>query len=202
MPSTRHHQQTDQIVRDSSSTVNISIVSPSVVYGLSSSTENLVPITVRDIVAAVNQLSMGFVLGPGNNILEYINVDDLADIYVRLVADAVKGPTLHDPRLWGPQAYYFANGEEMSFTTYMKALVCVLQRRGILPTNVITDVREVTDMAERAIVNKTAAIHGCGMNVRCRSERAETLLFWKTKSPGLLKTLPGVVDVLFPQDTP
>jgi hypothetical protein len=121
---------------------------------------------------------------------------------VRLIADAVKGSAQHDPRLWGPQAYYFANGEEMSFATYMKALVGVLQRRGILRTNVITDVREASDMAEREVVNKTAAIHGCGLNVRCRSERAETLLLWNAKGPGLLKTLPGVVDVLFSQDTP
>jgi nucleoside-diphosphate-sugar epimerase len=201
MPSTRCHQRTDQIVRDSSSTVNISIVSPTVVYGLSSSTENPVPITVRDIVATVKQISMGFVLGQGKNILGYIHVDDLADIYVRLVADAVKGSAQHDLRLWGPQAYYFATGEEMPFATYMKALVGVLQRRGVLRTNVITDVREASDPAEREVVNKIAAIHGCGLNVRCRSERAESLLMWKAKGPGLLETLPRVVDVVLSQDT-
>jgi nucleoside-diphosphate-sugar epimerase len=200
MPSTRYHQRTDQIVRNSSSTVNISIVSPTVVYGLSSSTENPVPITVRDIVAAVNRLSMGFVLGPGKNILGYIHVDDLADIYVRLVADAVKGSALHDPRLWGPQAYYFANREEMSFATYMKALVGVLKSRQILETNAITDISEASDMAERDVVNKTAAIHGCGLNVRCRSERAETLLSWNAKGPGLLETLPRVVDIILSQN--
>ncbi|KAH7092164.1 hypothetical protein FB567DRAFT_614001 [Paraphoma chrysanthemicola] len=202
MPSTRHHQRTDQIVRDFSSTVNISIVSPSVVYGLSSSTGNPVPITVRDIVAAVNKLSMGFVLGQGNNILGYIDIEDLADIYVRLVDDAVKGPAQHDPRLWGPQAYYFANGEEISFATYMKELVGVLQTQGILRTNTIIDARGVTDMAGREAVNITTASHGCGMNVRCRSKRAETLLLWKAKGPGLLETLPEVVDVLLSQDTP
>jgi nucleoside-diphosphate-sugar epimerase len=196
MPSTRYHQRTEQIVRDASANVNVAIVSPTVVYGLSSSLENQIPITIRDIVDTVSELSAGFTIAQGENILGYIHADDLADIYVRLVADALKGLEGHDPRLWGAHAYYFAVGEDMSFAAYMKALVEVLQTRVSLSTNAIKEIGEANDVAEQEVVARTAASHGCGVNVRCRSDRAETLLGWKAKGLGLIDTLPGVVDIL------
>jgi nucleoside-diphosphate-sugar epimerase len=202
MPSTRYHQHTDQIVREFSSAVNVAIVSPTVVYGLSRSLGKKVPITVRDIVATVKQLSMGFTWGDGKNILGYIHVDDLAGIYVRLVADAIDKSAQREYQLWGPQAYYFATGEEMTFTTYMEALVNILRKNFILGSEVIRDFSVMGNTVEREMVDKIAAVHGCGMSVRCRSERAETLLLWKPQGPSLLETLPEIIEVLSLSVTP
>jgi nucleoside-diphosphate-sugar epimerase len=174
--------------------VNVSIVSPTVVYGLS--VGQRVPITVRDIVATVKQLSMGFTMGDGRNIMGYIHVDDLADIYVRLVADAIKEPAERDSRLWGQQAYYFATGEEMSFAAYMKSLVELLKMKSMIKSKVVKDFRVVGSAEEQELVANVAETHGCGMSVRCRSERAETLLSWKVRGPSFLDTLPEVLGVL------
>ncbi|KAK9481970.1 hypothetical protein V1527DRAFT_516196 [Lipomyces starkeyi] len=73
----------------------------------------------------------------GRNILRYIHVNDLADMYDRLLIDAVKGPASSDARLWGAHAYYFTSGEELTFAEYMEALVKVLKGKGVLSTDTI-----------------------------------------------------------------
>jgi nucleoside-diphosphate-sugar epimerase len=200
MPPDRYHQRTDQLVRDGSANVNVAIVSPTVVYGVSTSTENQVPITIRDIIATAKELSAGFTMAQGRNILGYVHVNDLAGIYVRLFADAIKGAGSYDAQFWGPQAYYFANGEEFTFAAYMEALVKILKGKGVVSTDEIKEIGIKSDAEELKLVNKTALIHGYGANVRCRSERAETLLGWEPKERSVKETLPEVVDLLMSRD--
>ena len=195
-PPLRYHFQSDQLVRDDSTNVNVAIVSPVVVYGLSKSTENQIPITVRDIVATARELSAGFTVSQGSNVLSYIHVNDLADIYVRLLADAVAGAGNSKQHLWGPQAYYFASDEELTFSEYMEALVKVLKTKGLIATEAIKQIGVDSDASELEVVNRTARAHACGANIRCRSQRAETLLGWKPKGQRVKDTLPSVIDVL------
>jgi hypothetical protein len=196
MPATCYHQPTDQIVRAAADSVNVAIISPTVVYGLSASMENPVPITLRDIVAAVKALGAGFTLSQGQNILAYIHVNDLASIYVALLADALKGAEGSDVRLWGTDAYYLASSEELSFTEYMQALVKVLSRKGVTTEDAIRRLGNETVSPELAAVRKAAVAHGCGVNVRCRSKRAEILLGWRANEQGLLGSLSEVVDAV------
>jgi nucleoside-diphosphate-sugar epimerase len=199
MPPTSFHQPTEQLVRDAAANVNVAIISPTVVYGISRGVEHQAPITIRDIVKTITELGAGFTMSSGANVVGYIHVDDLADIYVGLLADALRGG--QDSDLWGPHAYYFAVGEEMSFAAYMKALVEVLRQKGTLSTDAIREIRDGTDATDQRIVAKTAAVHGCGLEVRCQSDRARKLLGWKPASSGLIQTLPEVVDSLVQRHT-
>jgi nucleoside-diphosphate-sugar epimerase len=159
------------------------------------STENQTPITIRDIVNTVRELSAGFTITKGENFLHYVHVDDLAAIYVSLFADAAK-ETASDVRLWGPDAYYFATSEELSFVEYMREIVKILREKGVISTDVIMKVGPESDDSDRAIVNTTAAIHEYGTKLRVRSSRAETLFGWKEKQPSVKKTLPEIVKLI------
>ncbi|KAK8848568.1 nucleoside-diphosphate-sugar epimerase [Apiospora arundinis] len=196
MPSDRYHQQTDHLVRSMSMGVHVAIVSPVVVYGMSPSPENQVPLTLRDIVDTAQRLSAGFTMSQGRNILGYVHVEDVADIYVRLIADAIKSGGASDSRLWGRQAYYFATGGELTFTQFMEMLVPALVERGVVSTDVIKRIGPESDRSDLQIVEETADVHGYGANVRCRSSRAETLLGWTPTSPSCGETLAEVVDCL------
>ncbi|KAH6866268.1 hypothetical protein B0T10DRAFT_524624 [Thelonectria olida] len=195
MPPGRYHQAADQLVRHGASNVNVALVSPTVVYGRSVSTENQVPITIRDIVATARELSAGFTINRGANFLPYVHVDDLADIYARLFAHATK-EAASDARIWGPHAYYFATSEELSFAKYMEAIVKVLKEKEVIPTDTIKRIGPESQDSDREIVNKTAQIHGYGTNLRVRSSRAETLLGWKSKQPSVKETLPEIIDLI------
>ncbi|KAI9719361.1 MAG: hypothetical protein M1828_006262 [Chrysothrix sp. TS-e1954] len=196
LPPDRPHQHADQLVRSSSADVNTAIISPTVVYGTSKSTDNPVPLTVRDIVAGIKKLSAGFTISQGRNVLGYIHIDDLADIYARLFADAKKGAKGYTPQLWGPQAYYFAMAEDLTFSEYMEELVSVLRSTGALATQGIKDIGKESNPADRELVSKIAKTHGCGTNVVCRSDRATSLLGWKAKAPSVKATLPEIVRLL------
>lgn len=201
MPPGRYHQAADQLVRDGAANVNAALVSPTVVYGCSVSTENQIPITIRDIVATARELSAGFTITQGKNFLPFVHVDDLADIYVRLFADAAKEAAF-DARLWGPHAYYFATSEELSFAEYMEAIVKVLRGKNVISVDVIKRIGPESNLSDQEIVNKTAAIHGYGTNLRVRSSRAETLLGWRSKQPSVKETLPEIVDLILSHGQP
>lgn len=196
MPATCYHQSTDQIIRAAADSVSIAIISPTVVYGLSASMDNPAPITLRDIVATVKALGTGFTLSQGKNILAYIHVNDLARIYVALLADALKDANDSNAALWGLDAYYMASCEELSFADYMQALVKELSRKGFITKDAIRRLDDRSATPELAAVHKTAVAHGCGVNVRCRSTRARILLGWRATEKTLLESLPEVVDVV------
>ncbi|KAL9087905.1 MAG: hypothetical protein Q9165_006467 [Trypethelium subeluteriae] len=200
MPPTHYHQSGDQLVRNHSTHVNVAIVAPTVVYGLSMSRENRAPLTTRDIVNTAKELSAGFTMSTGRNVLGYVHVNDLADIYVRLFADAVKGIVNSDTRLWGSNAYYFANDEELTFAEYMTALVRVLKWKGVISTDVIKKIGPESVVSELNLVRRTAATHGYGANVRCRSERAKILLGWVPRERNVQETLAGVIEYLLSSD--
>ena len=194
IPSDRYHSYTDQVAREASPGVNVAIVAPTVVYGLSPSIERRIPITIQDSIKAAKQLSMGFTMSQGRNILGYVHVEDLAEIYVSLLVDAVQGAG-SNAQLWGPQAYYFANGEEHPFAEYMEALVKNMKERGAIATDVVKRVEPDGDLSGLEKVKEIAAVHAFGANVRCRSDRAAKLLGWVPKGPGLIETLPEIVDL-------
>ena len=194
MPSNRYHYATDHVVRQASDGVNVAIVSPTVVYGLSTSIERRIPITIRDIIHTAKELSMGFTMSQGRNIIGYVHVADLAEIFVRLLADAIN-ETTSNPQLWGPQAYYFANSEEHTFSAYMEAFVKILKDKEIIDTEVVKEVDPDDIVPELEIVKRISAIHAFGANVRCRSDRAASLLTWTPVRPALIDTLPEIINL-------
>lgn len=194
MPSDRYHSRTDQLVRDASAKVHVAIVAPTVVYGISASIERQIPITIRDIIDTVRQLSMGFTMSQGRNIIGYVHVEDLAELYVHLLSDIVNN-AVPTAELWGQQAYYFANSEEHSFAQYMQEFVKVMRARGLISTEVLKQVDPEEEAAELQVVKKISQIHAFGANVRCRGDRASRLLGFVPKAPGLLATLPQTIDM-------
>ena len=196
MPPGRCHQAAEQLVRSMAADVNIAIVSPAVVYGLSPSTEHPAPLTLRDIVRTVAQLATGFTMAQGRNIMGFVHVEDAADIYARLFADARQCAGAADSRLWGPHAYYFASAEELTFAQFMRILVTHLLRRGALAADGMIKIEPGSHLARHHLVKQVVEAHGCGANVRCRSARAEALLGWTPVARSFDDTLAEVLDCM------
>ncbi|KAL0950590.1 hypothetical protein HGRIS_007382 [Hohenbuehelia grisea] len=204
LPTASLHVTEDNFVRALGDTMNVAIISPTLVYGLSPSKVHPTPITIPDLIRSMKVVNGGFTISAGKNILGFVHVKDLAQIYVSLAVDAAKGASGSNKELWGQEAYYYAQSEETEFDAFMRALVPVIKQHGaitsdhIQPINVgkaLESIGERPDMDLKAWNEHIAMMYGTDM--RCRSDRAAKLLNWTPKGPKLTDTLAEVTDVFF-----
>lgn len=130
-------------------------------------------------------------------------MEHLAEIYLALVDDALKGirgePT--NPDCWGPDAYFFGVSEEITFRQFVTALAPGLHSAGFVSS---TDVKQVDfytavkasagDMS-KPVAPDSWANHITVMyavNMRVKGSRAEKLGI-KDKTEGVEKTFPESV---------
>lgn len=146
------HAVTDRIVREAAPVVNVAIVSPGFVGGLSPSLEHPTPISLPAILTTARAFGSGFQIAQGENMLAWIHVEDLAELYLVLVEDALAAlagspvERASEPAMWGPEAYYFGVGDNIVFSDLIKALATVFVEQGILESSEIKSV-SVTEAA-------------------------------------------------------
>ncbi|PSR82743.1 hypothetical protein BD289DRAFT_9329 [Coniella lustricola] len=221
------HAVTDQIVREAAPDVNVAIISPGFVGGISPSIEHQLPITTPALINTARAFDSGFKIAKGDNCHAWIHVQDLADMYLILVNDAwtalggqrpPPSPSRLDSDLplWGPEAYYFASGEDIRFADFMDGLVPVLKQHGIIRTDAGIDSVNVTVAARKSLAGPGGeydalapppppdswAMHIAvmyGVNMRLRPSRIERL-GWKAKMGSIVGTLPAVVAEFLQQE--
>ncbi|ORY56832.1 uncharacterized protein BCR38DRAFT_450167 [Pseudomassariella vexata] len=148
------HSATDKIVREAAQEINIAIISPGGVGGLSPSIEHPTPITTPGILLTARAFNSGFQIDEGQNRHSWIHVLDIAEIYLKLIGHALDGnATVEGLQLWGPEAYYFATSEEISFADFITGLVPVLHKHGVIQSTEIKPV-SVIDAARASIWGK------------------------------------------------
>lgn len=204
------HSLTDKIVRDEAAHVNVAIMAPGGVGGMSPSIEHPTPIVMPALLLTARAFKSGWQIAQGENKFGTIHVADLATMYMILVHDAMAAlETKPAPAssssvafdLWGPEAYYFGVSENISFAAYMGALAPIMKDQGIIPSSEIKSV-SVTDAARASMAGAdydpeveppaldTWAMHIAityGINMRMRASRMEAL-GWKPKMGSVLDT--------------
>ncbi|KAJ8063913.1 hypothetical protein OCU04_007763 [Sclerotinia nivalis] len=191
-PSTKIHVTSDALVFAASPNTHVAIVSPTILYGLSPSTLHPTPISLPTVLDAISELNTGFTISTGANIQAYIHVLDNAQIYLLLVDDALQNPS-GDPQKWGPESYYFAASEELSFKEYMTILV---SRVSSPPYNFIQHAN-IKQLAIPQVVEVagTLSSHLFGVNMRVRCTRARDVLGWAPKEKKVGEALDEVLNV-------
>lgn len=213
----RHtHAVTDKLVREAAPDVNVAIISPGFVGGISPSIEHSLPITAPAIMNTARAFGSGFQIEQGDNRHAWIHVDDLAEIFVLLVHDALAAltgkpsplPKVDFP-LWGREAYYFASGEDIRFGDFMHALAPVLCQQGVIGDSSNIESVNVTEAARKSLAGPGGeydplgpppppdswAMHIAimyGVNMRIRPSRMERL-GWKAKKGSVVATFPEVL---------
>ncbi|KAK6063656.1 nucleoside-diphosphate-sugar epimerase [Seiridium cupressi] len=205
------HAVTDSIVRDAAAHVNVAIVSPGFVGGLSPSIEHPCPITTPALFLTSRAFKSGFQIAQGENTHAWIHVHDLARMFLILVDNAIAGLSGKESgsppfELWGPEAYYFGTSEDVSFGKFIKSLIPVLKQHGVIESTDISSV-SVTEAARASIggpdYNPDApppaldswAMHIAimyGINMRIRASKMEKLN-WKPEKGSIIDTFPEIV---------
>lgn len=182
--------------------MNIAIIAPAGVYGISPSPDHPTYIMMPDIVSNLRKVNGAFVIGRGENLQTWVHVLDLANIYVALIEDALGGPSKANPMLWGVDAYYFAGDEELTFRAYVEAILPLALDHGLVQHDSITSISASVpkeDLIERDDLEmhewSEAIAMLFGTNMRCRSKRATKLLGYSPQGKGFVEMLPETLDL-------
>ncbi|KAF2998759.1 hypothetical protein E8E14_004764 [Neopestalotiopsis sp. 37M] len=209
------HAVTDKIVRDAASDVNVALVSPGFVGGMSPSIEHPTPITTPAIFLTARAFKSGWQIDQGENLHAWVDVSDLAKIYLILVDKAAtalsSGSTTPSSGsepfdIWGPEAYYFGVSENISFADFMQKLAPVLKEQGVIESADIKSV-SVTEAARASLQGSdydpdapppavdSWAMHIAimyGINMRLKASRVKQL-GWKADKGSIVESFPQVV---------
>ncbi|KAL2876824.1 hypothetical protein SGCOL_007847 [Colletotrichum sp. CLE4] len=208
------HAVTDKIVRDAATQVNVAIVSPGFVGGMSPSIEHPTPITTPALLLTARAFKSGWQIAEGENSHAWIHVSDLAKMYLILVGKALDGASESEPfPIWGPEAYYFGTGEDISFGEFMKSLSPVLKDQEIIESTEIKSV-SVAEAARASIAGSdydpdapppppdTWAMHIAimyGINMRIEASRMAKL-GWKAEKGSIMESFPQIVAGLLARE--
>ncbi|KAK3312249.1 hypothetical protein B0H66DRAFT_644513 [Apodospora peruviana] len=182
IPDSLTHAATDRIVRSAntlSPLLHTAIVSPSFITGISPSAKRPTPLIFPDWLHVVKTLGSGLVVNGGLNRSTFVDVRQLARLYVCLVGDGLErlssaskangqheknatGTTSDVVETWGPRAYYFAASLEVSMREFMTdILLPALKKHGAPYIKSTTDLKNLrgTNTAADIIMER----HGAGL---------------------------------------
>ncbi|KAK8123859.1 hypothetical protein PG999_003777 [Apiospora kogelbergensis] len=200
MPDKAVHRATDKIVLSASPQVNVAIVSPGGVTGISPSVAHPLPITTPALFQCVRVFDSTFVIGQGENAVAMIHVHDLARMYMVLVNDALAtltgsknsaiSPSEPPFPLWGERAYYFGSAVDSLYRRdWMEGLAPLLVKHGVVSSSEVKSV-STAEVARRVLFGDdydpdappppldswaTHIANGFGANIRARASKMRKL---------------------------
>ena len=182
------HRVVDKIVLTAASDlVHIAIVCPPTIYGPGRGPDNQRSHQAYEGAKAILQRKKGFVPGKGQNIWNYIHVQDLSDLFLLLGEAAANGG---GKATWGEkEGYYLAENGSFVWGEVLTGLTRDAQKKGLI------DSAEVEGLSNSDLDELSPYGHLVwGTNSRGESIRGKKLLGWKPYRPSLMEELPVVVD--------
>ncbi|KAK7223783.1 hypothetical protein V2G26_011786 [Clonostachys chloroleuca] len=111
LPDEAHHRDVDKIVQSAiSDAVKVAILCPPTIYGKGLGPVNTRSIQIPDMARIALQKGFVPVVGAGKTEWDHVHINDLGDLFNRLV-DATQDPSLaNNPEVFGLHGYFFAEG--------------------------------------------------------------------------------------------
>lgn len=154
--------------------VHVAIVCPPCVYGRGTGTGKIVSWQLPQMVKHFIKRGKGFTVDKGDAVWGNVHVQDLADIYSRLFALALKEND--DERVWDTAGgYYLAASGEHHWGDTMRLVAQILYEQGKITS---ADVDQLSPDEVRALGAKTGPLEW-GCNSRGKATHAREVLGWK-----------------------
>ncbi|USW55844.1 Putative NAD-dependent epimerase/dehydratase, NAD(P)-binding domain-containing protein [Septoria linicola] len=184
------HRHTDKFLQDTARAhgdkLKIAIICPPDIYGKGHGPGRTQSVYIPGFYNEIKKIGAPFYARDGTNTRSFVHIDDLAQLYLKLVEAAVDGGGQAD---WGVEGYYFAASQEHSHLELAKATGVILQKHGILeksdPKEVPLDQIDVM-MSHRDFPDLRTYMFA---NSRSRAHRAAAKLGYSPHAPDLLETL-------------
>lgn len=141
LPDAAPHRNVDKIVlaagTEQGTSVKTAIVCPPTIYGPGCGPDNQRSIQAYELAKTTLKRGKEFQVGGGQNLWTMVHVQDLSNVYLRLVEEAVKGG---GNAAWGPEGYYFAENGDFVWGDVAKAIAKDAHKKKLVPTAEIENV--------------------------------------------------------------
>lgn len=175
---TDHYRHIIKIVFETPSSIRVALVSPGLIYGVSTSTKRF---TIPFYGHCIRHHGSGFIIGTGVSTTGTIHVLDLARLFVVIIGEALKpNGGIAD---WGVEGYYFGVADEVSVKDYVGVVSNELAKLGHIKSNKL----EVLSVEEVKNIHPFLP-YAFGSSARVVGSRAKKL-GWKPVQPGVLESL-------------
>ncbi|KAH6692714.1 hypothetical protein F5X68DRAFT_201453 [Plectosphaerella plurivora] len=151
--------------------INTALVIPPIIYGRGRGPANQRSMQIPDLAKATIERGRGLQLGRGQSRWGNVHVQDLSDLFVKLVEKAVAG--ISDERIWNANGLYLTGVGELTFEEISRKVTAVAVEQGLIPAR---DVETLSPQELDSILHRATALYGT--NARSKARRAKELLNW------------------------
>lgn len=189
IPDNAPHRVVDKIILSASnaSKINTAIVCPPAIYGPGRGPGNKVSVQLPNLARCTLQQGHGIQIGAGKAYWTEVHVQDLSNLYLKLVEAAASGG---EPATWNDKGYYFCEARDLPWGDVAQQVAQYAKQQGFIKTDEVKSYQ-----AEESKQFLPWAYALWGGNSRCRAIRARKLLGWEATSPSLKEEIPATVQL-------
>ncbi|KAL1848915.1 hypothetical protein Daus18300_013424 [Diaporthe australafricana] len=127
------HRNTELLIQDAwtQRQVKTAVVCPPIIHGRGTGPGRINSVFYPSLLSASIETGSTFYYGSGTNVYSRVHVDDVAQVFVKLVESAARGGEGAD---WGREGYYFLTSEEVNQKEIAVAAGKILKRKGLVAT--------------------------------------------------------------------
>lgn len=189
LPDEAHHRNVDKIVQNAiSDAVKLAILCPPTIYGTGSGVVNTRSVQVPDMVKGTLEKGFAPIVGAGLTEWDNVHIDDLGDLFVRVV-EATQDPSKNtDPEIFGLNGYFLAEHGSHKWSDVAKWIAEEASKQGYLPEPITKSVSQ-----KEVKLMDGATTPSWGQNSKGVAQRATKYLGWKAKGKSLKEEIPPLV---------
>ncbi|KJZ77464.1 hypothetical protein HIM_03188 [Hirsutella minnesotensis 3608] len=185
-PDAAIHRNVDKVViAANSDVVKVAIVCPPTIYGVGAGPVNTGSIQVPGLVKATLEKGFAPIVGHGKTEWDHVHVQDLGNLYVKLVEATQDSSKRDNAAIFGPHAYFFAENGSHVWADVARWVADEASRQGYLPEGLT---KSITYREAELVPGVTWAINSKG-----RAQRARKYLDWQPKGAPLKDTIGELV---------
>ncbi|KAK6349084.1 hypothetical protein TWF730_009843 [Orbilia blumenaviensis] len=194
LPAGQIHKNVDSLVQapplDKNPNIRYAIVCPSFIYGEGTGPVNRRSNLCPSLFEAFVKHGKGFTVGKGENISSNVHVEDIVDLYVLLVEEAMKEGG--GKATWGRDGgWYFVENGKHTWGDVARETVKIAHEKGYLES------REVEELGvEQAKKLSMLGAYLWGANSICRASRARSELGWTPRKEPIEETLSEEIETI------
>ncbi|KAH8821857.1 hypothetical protein F5884DRAFT_851066 [Xylogone sp. PMI_703] len=187
-----HHINDKKIMDASNELVHTAIICPPDIYGQGTGVGNKGTYMVPEYVKVLLEKKEAFYLGAGENYRAVTHINDVVDMFLLLLGEALKGG---GKAQWGKEGFYFAVSDEVKWIDAAKAINKLGVEQGWLPAG-SKAVSWTKDQVDQSMSwwRPGVALYIWGSNSRAESARAKKL-GWVPHGPTFWEALEEDVKI-------